>query len=65
MTEKLACPACGEYASKVIDCRPSMTGFWRRRECLSCHARFSTEEVPQSPATNRPTKKYPDSGNIS
>lgn len=47
---KFACPDCGSYRSKVCDTRPwfkretDEEGVWRRRECLDCHARFSTRE---------------------
>lgn len=42
---KLRCPACGEYGSRVVDSRPSLTGgVYRRRECLTCFQRYSTEE---------------------
>lgn len=40
------CPNCGEYNVKVIDCRETEDGtFRRRRECLDCGHRFTTFEV--------------------
>lgn len=47
MNEKLACPTCGSRLSKVTNARDDAvgTGFWRRRECLTCKQRFTTEEV--------------------
>lgn len=62
--EKLACPACGEYVSKVVDSRPSELGIWRRRECLGCHARFSTQEVHQLDQVHRPAAKKSDVRNM-
>ncbi len=40
------CPSCSHLASKVVDSRPSNEGheIRRRRECESCHARFTTYE---------------------
>lgn len=42
----MKCPSCGDVESKVIDSRASAdnTAIRRRRECLSCHFRFSTYE---------------------
>ncbi len=42
----MRCPSCGYIESKVIDSRPSDDGssIRRRRECLSCHNRFTTYE---------------------
>ncbi|MFQ5721777.1 MAG: transcriptional regulator NrdR [Candidatus Aminicenantales bacterium] len=48
----MRCPFCGHSDSKVIDSRESKNGLRirRRRECLSCHRRFTTyekiEEIP-------------------
>ncbi len=48
----MRCSFCGFLESKVIDSRESKKGISirRRRECLSCHRRFTTyekiEEVP-------------------
>jgi transcriptional repressor NrdR len=41
------CPYCGFLESKVIDSRPADEGasIRRRRECLSCHRRFTTYET--------------------
>lgn len=42
----MKCPNCGFLDSKVIDSRPTETsGIRRRRECLSCHNRFTTYET--------------------
>lgn len=40
----MICPNCGGI-SKVIDSREVNDYCRRRRECLDCHARFSTKEV--------------------
>lgn len=42
----MLCPKCGNTESKVIDSRSSEDGssIRRRRECLSCKARFTTYE---------------------
>lgn len=42
----MRCPTCGETESKVVDSRPSDddSSIRRRRECLSCGARFTTYE---------------------
>jgi transcriptional repressor NrdR len=48
----MRCSFCGFLESKVIDSRESKKGISirRRRECLSCHRRFTTyekvEEIP-------------------
>ncbi|MCD6193250.1 MAG: transcriptional regulator NrdR [Candidatus Aminicenantes bacterium] len=48
----MKCPFCGYEESKVIDSRETKNGLTirRRRECLSCHKRFTTyekiEEIP-------------------
>jgi transcriptional repressor NrdR len=48
----MRCPACAHLDDKVVDSRQADDGFTirRRRECLSCAARFTTferlEEVP-------------------
>ncbi len=42
----MKCPTCGYEDSKVIDSRPTENdSIRRRRECLSCHRRFTTYEV--------------------
>ena len=43
----MKCPFCGFMESKVIDSRPAdeSTSIRRRRECLSCHKRFTTYET--------------------
>lgn len=38
------CPFCGYADSKVIDSRDINDGIRRRRQCLSCQARFTTYE---------------------
>ena len=42
----MRCPFCGHDEDKVIDSRPSDEGsaIRRRRECISCNARFTTYE---------------------
>ena len=42
----MKCPYCGYLESKVVDSRPADEGasIRRRRECLSCHKRFTTYE---------------------
>lgn len=42
----MKCPFCGNNEDKVIDSRSSEEGrsIRRRRECLSCHRRFTTYE---------------------
>ncbi len=43
------CPFCGFDDSKVVDSRPSDEKIRRRRECIKCHARFTTYEVVETP----------------
>jgi len=38
------CPFCGYHDSRVIDSRSVNNGIRRRRQCLSCNARFTTHE---------------------
>jgi transcriptional repressor NrdR len=38
------CPYCGYHDSKVVDSRDASDSIRRRRECLSCSARFTTHE---------------------
>lgn len=42
----MRCPFCGHAEDRVIDSRPSEEGaaIRRRRECISCSARFTTYE---------------------
>ncbi len=42
----MKCPRCGHGDNKVVDSRVGKDGdvIRRRRECLSCHARFTTYE---------------------
>ncbi len=43
----MICPFCQHQNSKVIDTnKDAKGGIRRRRECLSCHQRFSTYERP-------------------
>ena len=43
----MKCPYCGFTDSKVVDSRPADDGssIRRRRECLACQRRFTTDEV--------------------
>ena len=43
----MKCPYCSYHDSKVIDSRPveENNSIRRRRECLECHARFTTYEI--------------------
>lgn len=38
------CPACGSNSSRVVDSREQPGTIRRRRECVKCDARWSTEE---------------------
>lgn len=39
------CPYCGSNKNQVIDKRNRSADFvWRRRKCLDCGKRFSTQE---------------------
>ena len=40
----MKCPYCGEVKTKVIDSRDLGEGIRRRRQCLTCNARFTTYE---------------------
>lgn len=46
----MRCPYCTHLESKVVDSRPSDEGasIRRRRECLSCHKRFTTYETMEN-----------------
>ena len=46
----MKCPFCSHMESKVVDSRPADEGcsIRRRRECLSCHKRFTTYETMES-----------------
>ena len=46
----MKCPFCAYLESKVVDSRPADEGasIRRRRECLSCHKRFTTHETMES-----------------
>lgn len=43
----MKCPSCGCQEDKVLDTRIQKegTGIKRRRECLNCHVRFTTQET--------------------
>ena len=43
----MKCPICSSAESRVIDSRPvdENNSIRRRRECLSCHLRFTTYEI--------------------
>ncbi len=48
----MRCPACSRIGTKVLDSRPADDGraTRRRRECESCHYRFTTfERIEESP----------------
>ena len=47
---EMKCPFCAYLESKVVDSRPADEGasIRRRRECLSCHKRFTTYETMES-----------------
>jgi transcriptional repressor NrdR len=48
----MICPTCGVAETRVLESRVSDAGeaIRRRRECLDCHARFTTfERLEQSP----------------
>ena len=51
---KPPCPLCGSQDSRTIETRWVEAKAWtrRRRECLTCHARFTTHEGidPDEPA---------------
>ena len=58
----MKCPYCGAEESKVIDSRPTEDSerIRRRRECLSCHMRFTTYEVVgNSPARGHQKGQLP------
>ena len=46
----MKCPYCSYPESKVVDSRPADEGasIRRRRECLSCHKRFTTYETMET-----------------
>lgn len=46
----MKCPYCAFLESKVVDSRPADEGasIRRRRECLSCHKRFTTYETMET-----------------
>lgn len=46
----MKCPYCTYLESRVVDSRPADEGstIRRRRECLSCHKRFTTYETIES-----------------
>ncbi len=40
----MQCPYCAQPDSRVVDTRATSESIRRRRECLSCHKRFTTYE---------------------
>jgi transcriptional repressor NrdR len=40
----MKCPHCSYHDSKVLDSRDTSDGIRRRRQCLSCSTRFTTQE---------------------
>ena len=46
----MKCPFCGDQDSKVVDSRRSEDGqsIRRRRECMNCQRRFTTDETVES-----------------
>jgi transcriptional repressor NrdR len=48
----MICPTCGVGETRVLESRVSDAGeaIRRRRECLDCHARFTTFERPEQSA---------------
>ena len=50
MDAVMKCPYCTYLESRVVDSRPADEGstIRRRRECLSCHKRFTTYEIIES-----------------
>lgn len=48
----MRCPFCDEEGDKVVDSRAAQEGraIRRRRECLSCHERFTTYEYIEQAA---------------
>lgn len=40
----MKCPHCGDANSRVVDTRSTGDGIRRRRECETCHKRFTTYE---------------------
>lgn len=47
MSQNIRCPSCGEADNKVYNTRPIQDQYvvWRRRRCLECGNRWTTEEV--------------------
>ena len=43
------CPKCKHGESQVVDSRDIQDGVRRRRECLSCHFRYTTYERTENP----------------
>lgn len=42
----MQCPKCGNGLSSCIDSRRRDNNVYRRRQCLGCGYRYSTQEVP-------------------
>lgn len=51
----MACPNCRHDRSVVKDKRNSFGGITRRRRCLKCGHRFTTEERIVFPVKGRPS----------
>ncbi|CAN5572702.1 transcriptional regulator NrdR [soil metagenome] len=47
----MRCPYCGNTSTRVVDSRDVRDGesVRRRRECMSCHRRFTTYETVEQP----------------
>lgn len=45
----MQCPECKKSGTKVLDSRNDSRSVRRRRECLSCHCRFTTHEYIEPP----------------
>jgi transcriptional repressor NrdR len=46
---QLTCPTCRKSETRVVDSRDDESVVRRRRECLSCKARFTTYERMEAP----------------
>lgn len=54
----LHCPGCGKRAFRTLDSRPVHGGQRRRRECVSCGFRVTTQEsIVRSEQAQRPGRK--------
>lgn len=41
------CPQCGQRTVRVLESRNTEAGVRRRKQCHSCSARFTTQEIDQ------------------